>query len=70
MIYWSEYKQYKVLAEKFIRDESSSNLDIEIEVLKLKTRRITQEQAIENIINVLSNGEHFKPLEHDHKRKN
>jgi hypothetical protein len=62
MIYWNEYKQYKVLAEKFIKEESSRNLDIEIEVLKLKTRRITQDEAIENIINIISNGEHFKPL--------
>jgi len=62
MIYWSEYKMYKKVAERHLKEEDSQNVDIQIEVLKFKLRQTTQEQSIENIINVLSGGEHFKPL--------
>ena len=62
MIHWHEYKKYKQMAERYLNEGDSNNVDIQIEVLKFKLRQITEEQSIENIINVLSEGEHFKPL--------
>jgi HEAT repeat protein len=60
MIYWHEYKKYKQMAERYLTDEISQNVDIQIEIYKFTLGKITKEQAIENIINALSDGEHFK----------
>jgi hypothetical protein len=60
LIYWNQYKVLKQMAERHIKNEDSLNDDIQIEVLKFKLNKISKEQCIENIINVLSNGEHFK----------
>jgi uncharacterized membrane protein len=62
MIYWQEYKQYKRLAEGYLKDQISLNTDVQIEIYKFMLNQVSREQAIENIINVLSGGEHFKPL--------
>ena len=60
MIYWHEYKKYKQMAERYLTDEISQNVDIQIEIYKFTLGKITKEQAIENIINALSDSEHFK----------
>jgi hypothetical protein len=62
MIHWNEYKKYKTTALAYMANGFSENTDIYIEVLKYKLKKITKEQCVENIINLLSNGEHFKPL--------
>jgi hypothetical protein len=61
MIYWHEYKQYKIEAEKLLAD-GSDNDEIEIQVLKYRLKEITREQATEQIINILSNYEHLNSL--------
>lgn len=48
------------MAERYLTDEISQNVDIQIEIYKFTLGKITKEQAIENIINALSDGEHFK----------
>ena len=60
MIYWNQYKVLKQMAERHLLNEDSRNDDIQIEILKFKLHKISKEQCIENIINVLSLGEHFK----------
>jgi len=62
MIEWNNYKVFKLKAERFLQEGYSKNDYIQIEILKFKLNRISKEQSIENIINILSDGEHFKPL--------
>ena len=61
MIFWNEYKQYKATAERLLV-EGSNNTYIQIQVLKFQLKKITREEAIEEIIDILSNREHKKPL--------
>jgi hypothetical protein len=50
------------MAERYLEQGFSLNTEVQIEIYKFKLEKITREQAIENLINVLSDGEHFKPL--------
>jgi len=60
MIYWHEYKEYKKTAELLLGGKITENVDLKIEVLKCTLGKVPKEQSIENIINILSNGEHYK----------
>lgn len=61
MIFWDEYKKHKATAIRVI-NEGSKKDEVQIEVLKYKLNEQTYEQTVENIINILSGYEHFKPL--------
>ena len=62
MIYWNEYKEYKKVAEKMVKNRDFKIEDVQMEIYKMELNQISKEQCVENIINILSNGEHFKPL--------
>jgi len=60
MIWLHEYKQYKQMAEQYIKDGMSLNIGVQIQILKYELKQTTYEEAIENIIYVLSDGQHQK----------
>lgn len=64
MIYWNEYKKYKVIAESMIDTGAGGNAASTKELMKLFRNEQTRDQTIENLINILSGGQHFAPL-HD-----
>lgn len=61
MIFWEEYKRLKIKAERLVY-EGSKNDYIQIECLKYKLHETSYKEAIENIIDVLSDGRHKNPL--------
>ena len=65
MLWLDEYKKYKTIAVRMIGDGDSNNIDIKIKIFEYKLGRITEDQAIDTIINILSNGEHKKPYKRD-----
>lgn len=60
MIFWHEYKQFKIVAERAIANGSNNNA-VQNEVLKLQLEYITRDECIENIIEILSDYEHVNP---------
>jgi len=60
MIWLHEYKQYKAIAERCIQDGMSLNIEVQIQILKYELKQVTYEEAIENIIYVLSGKQHQK----------
>lgn len=61
MIFWEEYKKLKVHAERLLFEGSNNDL-IQIEYLKFKLHEVSYKDAIENIIDILSDGRHKNPL--------
>lgn len=67
MIFWNEYKKFKLVAQYFVDTGVTSNLDIQVQLDRLYEGNQNEEKTIENIINILSNGDHFAPL-HNFKK--
>jgi hypothetical protein len=61
MIFWEQYKQLKKIAEKAIALGVSEDFEVIIAVREFQTGVSTKEKCIEDIINILSGGEHYKP---------
>lgn len=62
MIFWEQYKKLKAVAVKAIATSCSDDFEVIIAIRELQQGAFTKEETIENIINILSNGEHYKPL--------
>jgi hypothetical protein len=62
VIHWNEYKELRKIAEDCIKNRIFENEDVQIEIYSLELNRISKEQCVENLINIFSKGEHFKPL--------
>jgi len=61
MLWLHEYKEFKIMAERLIEIGDSGNVFIKAELLKFQLNKISEKQCLNNLINILSNGEHFKP---------
>lgn len=62
MIQWQQYKEYKVIALRLIDSGYSVNSNIQHEIDCLFEDLQSEHETVENIINILSNYEHKKPL--------
>lgn len=61
MIFWNEYKNFKAIAEKCLDNKMEApTIKVEIKVLEYSINQISRADAIEWIINSLSNGKHFE----------
>lgn len=60
MIFWEKYKAFKKIAENALLTGHSDDFTVLIAIREFQTKAITREKAIEEIINILSDGEHYK----------
>lgn len=67
MLFWHEYKIYREKAETIVLQPDSDNQEIAYELHMLKIKKQSKEKTIENIINILSEGQHYAPL-HDFRK--
>lgn len=67
MLWWADYKKYRAQAEEILKSNFSDVPQIFFEICLVNEGKTSKDKAIENIIDILSNGQHYAPL-HDFKK--